>query len=91
MARIQLVVPDEDRDRYVHQARKEGMSLSAWLGVAARRHYERQQRGGSFRIREDLERFFSECDALGGPEQEPGWEKHLEVINRSRLGSASRT
>ena len=28
MARVQLVIPDEDRDRFVHQARKEGMTLS---------------------------------------------------------------
>ena len=31
MARVQLVMPDEDRDRFVHQAKREGMSLSAWL------------------------------------------------------------
>ena len=26
MARVQLVMPDEDRDRFVHQAKREGMS-----------------------------------------------------------------
>ena len=31
MARVQLVMPDADRDRFVDQARREGMSLSAWL------------------------------------------------------------
>ena len=31
MARVQLVIPDEDRDRFVHQAQRTGMTLSAWL------------------------------------------------------------
>jgi hypothetical protein len=36
MARIQLVLPDEDRDRFVHAANAEGVSLSEWLRLAAR-------------------------------------------------------
>ena len=40
MARVQLVMPDADRDRFVDQARREGMSLSAWLQVAARERLE---------------------------------------------------
>ena len=44
MARVQLVIPDEDRDRFVHQARREGMTLSAWLRAAARQRFEQQQR-----------------------------------------------
>lgn len=31
MARVQLVIPDEDRDRFVNQARKEALTFSAWL------------------------------------------------------------
>ena len=40
MARVQLVIPDADKDRFVHQARREGMSLSAWLRAAARDRLE---------------------------------------------------
>ena len=29
MARVQLIISDEDRDRFVQQARREGMTLSA--------------------------------------------------------------
>ena len=36
MARVQLIIPDEDRDRFVRQARGEGLTLSAWLRAAAR-------------------------------------------------------
>ena len=35
MARVQLVMADDDRDRFVHQARQEGLSLSAWLRTSA--------------------------------------------------------
>jgi len=35
MARIPLVMPDEDRDRFVHEAREEGVSLGEWLRLAA--------------------------------------------------------
>ena len=42
MARVQLVIPDEDRDRFVHQARREGMTLSAWLRTAARERLKEQ-------------------------------------------------
>ena len=43
MARVQLVMADDDRDRFVHQARQEGMSLSAWLREAARERLEKRQ------------------------------------------------
>ena len=29
MARVQILIPDEERDQFVHQARREGMTLSA--------------------------------------------------------------
>ena len=50
MARIQLVLSDEDRDRFVHQARREGKTLSEWLRTAARRRLEEQQRSPSLRV-----------------------------------------
>ena len=34
MARIQLVMGEEDRERFVEQAKKEGMSLNAWMHAA---------------------------------------------------------
>ena len=44
MARVQLVISDEDRDRFVRQAQSEGMTLSEWLRAAAHRLLEEQQR-----------------------------------------------
>ena len=84
MARVQLVIPDGDRDRFVRQARSEGMTLSEWLRVAARQRLEEQQRSHPFASPADLEEFFRVCDALEGPEREPGWQEHLTVIDESR-------
>ena len=42
-----------------------------------------------FESAEELAAFFRECDAIPGPEREPDWEEHLEVINQSRASLAS--
>lgn len=91
MARVQLIIPDEDRDRFVHQARREGMTLSAWLRSAAHERLEERQRSKPFKSATDLEGFFHECDALAGPKVEPDWNRHLDVINQSRRRGASHT
>lgn len=84
MARVQLVIPDEDRDRFVHQARREGLTLSAWLRAAARERLNRQRRSAPFSSRAEMEEFFRACDALDGPGSEPDWNEHLNVIDASR-------
>ena len=84
MARIQLVIPDEDLDLFVRQARSEGMTLSEWLWIAAHRRLEEQQRSHPFKSPDDLKEFFRACDALEGPEREPDWQEHLAVIDESR-------
>ena len=84
MARVQLVMADDDRDRFVHQARQEGMSLSAWLRAAARERLERRQRVKLFQSPEEVEAFFRSCAFLEGPEAEPDWDEHLRVMNESR-------
>lgn len=91
MARVQLVMPDADRDRFVLQARREGMSLSAWLRAAAHTRLEERQHLKPFESLEDIKEFFKMCDVLEGPEMEPDWEEHLRVINESRATGASGT
>ena len=78
MARVQLVIPDADRDRYWCQARKEGMTLSAWLRTAARERLQKRQSAKPFQSPEELEEFFRACDHLEGPETEPDWDEHLD-------------
>lgn len=83
MARIQLIIPDEDRDRFSQQARREGMTFSAWLRVAARERLEERQRRARVDSPENLERFFAECDARRGYGVEPDWEEHLQTLRQS--------
>ena len=84
MARVQLVMPDEDRDRFVHQAKREGMSLSAWLRAAAHERLETRQSVKLFESPEDVKEFFRSCAALEGPETETDWSEHLRVMSESR-------
>lgn len=91
MARVQLVMPDQDRDRYVHQARREGMSLSAWLRAAAEDRLQREAQAGVFESVADLQAFFAACDARTGDGEEPDWEEHKSVIDASRRRGASDT
>ena len=85
MARVQLTIPDEDRERFVLQARSEGLTFSAWLRAAARERLESRRRVERFESPDDLRRFFAECDARRGPGREPDWEEHKRAIEQSRL------
>jgi len=91
MARVQLVMPDQDRDRYVHQARREGMSLSAWLRAAAEDRLQREAQAGVFESVEEVQDFFAACDARAGDGEEPDWAEHKSVIDASRRRGAADT
>ena len=81
MARVQLVIPDSDRDRYVYQAQREGMTFSAWLRAAAEERLAKQQ-PKRFESVEDLREFFRECNERAGPGREPDWEESKRVIDK---------
>lgn len=90
MARVQMVIPDADKYRFVHQARREGMSLSAWMRAAAHeRLAKRQKKVKRFQTAEDVRAFFERIhahdDRENEPEREPDWEEHLAVINESKM------
>ena len=91
MARVQLTIPDADRDRFVDQARQECKTLSAWLRDAAYAMLEGRQRIQRFESPEDVREFFRGCDAMEGPETEPDWSEHLRVIAESRAGGPTGT
>lgn len=91
MARVQLVIPDEERDRFVHQARREGMTFSAWLREAAREQLARQRDSKRFESDAELEAFWRRLDAQAGPGREPDWEDHLQTIDTARGSGATDT
>lgn len=91
MARIQLVLPDEDRDRFAHQARSEGISLSEWLRLAARERMQRSVERQRFRDGDEVSAFFKRCDSSQSSATEPDWEKHLDTMNTSRRQGISKT
>lgn len=91
MPRIHLVVSEPDRTRYAAAARREGLTLSAWLRAAAADRLDRQAGAEPFRTEDDVWRFFEECDAEMGCGSEPDWEQHLEVMRASRGRGASGT
>ena len=65
------------------------MTLSAWLRAAARERLQSRQRADRFTSPAAVESFFLTCDTLEGPEREPDWDEHLNVIDESRRrGSA---
>ena len=86
MARLHITIPDEDRDRFVAQAKREGMTLSAWLRAAAHARIESRRQLRPSETPEELEAFFRESNAAAGPGLEPDWDEHLAVMRESQLG-----
>ena len=91
MARVQLVIPDADKAQFVYQARREGMSLSAWLRAAAGDRLEKRQELGKLKSTDEMRAFWERCDENAGPGREPDWEEHLNVINESRARGFTNT
>ncbi len=85
MARVEIVIPDEDHDRFLSQTRHEGMTLSAWLRAAAHERLESRQKVKPFGSPEEVEAFFRESDARAQPGREPEWEEHLATMRESQL------
>lgn len=88
MARVQLVLQDADRERYIYQAKRESKTLSAWLREAAQEKLERIEKDcyRPFTSAEELRDFFRECDALNegqGPELD--WEDYKKIIEDSKI------
>lgn len=91
MPRIHLIVSEPDRTRYTAAARREGLTLSAWLRAAAADRMERRAGAEPFRTEDDVWQFFADRDAEMGCGTEPDWEQHLDVIRTSRGRGVART
>jgi hypothetical protein len=88
--RVQVILQEHERDAFQRQAAREGLSLSGWLRAAGRERLERHHAQARIRSVEELRAFFNACDAREVGE-EPDWEEHLAVIDRSRAEGRSGT
>ena len=86
MVRIELEIPEDERERFARQAEREGKTLDAWLISVARRHspLPKAPEPERFKSVEDLRAFLEECSQKSGLEREPDWEEHLRNIDESR-------
>ncbi len=89
MARVQLIIPNADRSRYLHQA-AEGLSLSAWLRAADERLNANSQIK-PFKSAADIEAFFHSCHDNRFDVREPDWKTHLAGMNESRAKGMTST
>jgi len=80
--RIHIVLAEEEKSLLERAARNEGMSLSAWLRMAAREKLEGTA-PPSLDSEGELSAFFAECD-LREVGREPDWSAHMEVIEKSQ-------
>ena len=83
MARFQLIIPDEDRDRFAYHARLECMSLSGWLRAAAEDRIKGRERLKPFSSSADVREFFQAHDDSGSDLREPDWDEHLKTLEPS--------
>ena len=81
--RVQVLLDETEREAFRTMARREGLSLSAWLRKAAKEKLLEKEQQRVIYDKKSLKRFFKNCDALAQG-VEPDWEDHLKVINRSR-------
>ena len=83
MSRIHIVLPESAKARYAAQAAREGKSLGAWLREAAEDKLREARSAVRLDSLEDLQAFFSECDARETG-REPDWDEYRRILDRSR-------
>lgn len=88
--RVQVILDEQERALFQHHAASEGLSLSSWLRKAGLEKAAQARERKGIRSAEELQAFFRACDAREQG-QEPDWEQHLEVIERSRRSGESGT
>lgn len=92
VARIQVLVTEQERERLRRAAEREGISLSGWLRRAGLEKADASSTDQRIRTAAELERFFRSCDRRNREKgREPDWDEHLAVIDRSRGGGQSQT
>lgn len=87
MARIHILISDEEKERLRVRAEQEGKTMSEWLRDAAREKLAETEAPGIDTL-DELRAFFRECDRRES-EPEPHWAQHRKVIERSRTSGVA--
>jgi hypothetical protein len=85
--RIHLVLGEEEKALLEEEARRKGMTLSAWLREAAAEKLQSADPPSLSTVAE-LEAFFLTCDRKEAG-REPSWGAHLQVMDESRRRGGS--
>lgn len=86
--RVQVLLEEEEKELFVQEAQRAGMSLSAWIRDAGKERLKNRPARLKLETPDDLRVFFASCDSRQEG-REPDWEEHLRVIERSKRGQAA--
>lgn len=86
--RVQVILDEEEKELFRREARREGLSLSAWLRRAGEERLHGRPASRKMDTVEDLRAFFSSCDRREEG-REPDWHEHLAVISASKRSGAA--
>ncbi len=84
MARIQVIVTEQERETLRRVAEREGQSLSGWLRRVGLERADSVSAGEQIDSLAELDRFFRRCDRRERSLRERDWSEHLAVMERSR-------
>ena len=87
MARVEIEMSDEERERFVRQSEREGKTLSAWLISVAWQHLAEpkvRKRTRTFESPEEIRAYLRAHSDLDKLEREPDWEEHLRIMDLSK-------
>ena len=85
--RVQVILDEEEKELFQRQARREGLSLSAWLRRAGEERLSTRQASPRVETVEELRSFFAACDQRESG-REPDWDEHLAVMEASKRSGA---
>jgi hypothetical protein len=85
MTRVEVLLDENEEQKFQRYAKRQGLSLSAWLREAGNALLTAQANGSMAANTLDLRAFFAACDAREKG-REPDWEEHLAILERSKRG-----
>lgn len=88
--RVQVIVSEEERERFRREAERRGQSLSSWLREAGLERAA-EEPVGRFESAQDVREFFAACDEKREDGREPDWEQHRIVLEDSVRQGTPRT